>query len=984
LYFTISFYKKGLNIGNKGIGFKSVFLCTNNPVVVSKSKNFTWSFKFKVEAKNTEIDPFSYIKPCNLDIKEVKDLNEQIKLKENDQFTTLFYLPLDKPMRDMNKKDFVQKCVDKLNPNLLLFCQKLNKIEIVDKVNDTNLIYTKILDRDGKLPKRVSLNFDKIDKNQTISSRQFQYSLYEIQQEMPKSIASEEKISFENLNTKITLAFPLEICMDQTFPVYSFLPVCDLGFKFIINCYWSLTTNRESINEHSSLNEFFLDKIIDLFVEKLMNEEVLKSNLHSYIPKASMQMSLWWLTFIERIKFKLKETQKARLETQTGEIRLFNSALEKLINQSDDLKLINEKSNYLILSQNDYLVECLDYKIFSLEDLIEILAQVDLNAWKDERSEEWWQTFFETLANLHEKLLSVDLITKLRLLNIYLHVDPNAKRDSRLENENLIPMICDSGLALKYNSFWSSNIRLITYKSDFELKCLKEILKLTIFDEANLVIDLILNNHRNGNSREKGQVWIELEFIKQNFQLFELKLNSNEIKKGELLNLPIRNSDKCLFSKFTHLPNFLGLKLIQLSVLDEDKCVFIDFEEYSKTKSLEFQSILEWEEFFLNIGCRLPMLDSNVPQNVQLFDFSIYEAKEMINYALKILDLASNNREFIDFFKCLPVKAKLNKPNVIEIVEIPMNKVYGKRNETRPYIELNNEYQEELAKKFDIKFEFNNDHNEDLSEYIDNDSNTITLKNRIIPNDTNSFVNKSQLYDIEFKCFDFERNKLNFCDFRQSDMSNKYQEEDKRIEIGEKAELYFWQFLLSKYPNDADKFAWVSLCANKYLNTNKGDDKLGYDFKLEDSKEIFGIINKTYLIEVKGIGYSWSDNIKFHLSENEKKTKESAREEDYLLVLIENVLNPNKTKIASVINWSRNNIIQLESITYKAWIVKKDRGNIENNEHFNRSLQVQYAPTQFNNARTPNRHSTYNTNQRSGASNKPFSPDDDNWRRKPN
>ena len=117
----MNFFTQGLNIGNKGIGFKSVFLCTNNPAVVSKSKNFTWSFKFKVEAINSEIDPFSYIKPCNLDIKQIKDLNEQIQLKENDQFSTLFYLPLDKPMSSLNKKDFIQKCVEKLNQNLLLF-----------------------------------------------------------------------------------------------------------------------------------------------------------------------------------------------------------------------------------------------------------------------------------------------------------------------------------------------------------------------------------------------------------------------------------------------------------------------------------------------------------------------------------------------------------------------------------------------------------------------------------------------------------------------------------------------------------------------------------------------------------------------------------------------------------------------------------------------------------------------------------------------
>ena len=54
---SLSNSEKQLNthIGNKGIGFKSCFLCTNNPVIVSKP----WRFQFKVE-KNNEL---SYITP---------------------------------------------------------------------------------------------------------------------------------------------------------------------------------------------------------------------------------------------------------------------------------------------------------------------------------------------------------------------------------------------------------------------------------------------------------------------------------------------------------------------------------------------------------------------------------------------------------------------------------------------------------------------------------------------------------------------------------------------------------------------------------------------------------------------------------------------------------------------------------------------------------------------------------------------------------
>ncbi len=57
--------KLNTHIGNKGIGFKSCFLCTKNPIIVSKP---SWRFEFKIDENNM----MSFITPlafCSISCK---------------------------------------------------------------------------------------------------------------------------------------------------------------------------------------------------------------------------------------------------------------------------------------------------------------------------------------------------------------------------------------------------------------------------------------------------------------------------------------------------------------------------------------------------------------------------------------------------------------------------------------------------------------------------------------------------------------------------------------------------------------------------------------------------------------------------------------------------------------------------------------------------------------------------------------------------
>jgi len=99
-------------IGEKGIGFKSVFMVTNEPCIYSNG----FQFKFKYNKEN----PVSIIIPEWID--EVPDF---VDLQQ-----TNIVLPL-KP----EVKNEINQYIEEIHPTLLLFLRKLKVIEIEEKTN---------------------------------------------------------------------------------------------------------------------------------------------------------------------------------------------------------------------------------------------------------------------------------------------------------------------------------------------------------------------------------------------------------------------------------------------------------------------------------------------------------------------------------------------------------------------------------------------------------------------------------------------------------------------------------------------------------------------------------------------------------------------------------------------------------------------------------------------------------------------------------
>lgn len=102
-------------IGEKGIGFKSVFRVTNGPCIYSNG----FQFMFEYDEK----DPESIIRPQWVD--KIPDFVDTAQ--------TNIILPI-KP----DAISEIRQCIDQIQPSLLLFLRKLRIIEIENKNQDTH------------------------------------------------------------------------------------------------------------------------------------------------------------------------------------------------------------------------------------------------------------------------------------------------------------------------------------------------------------------------------------------------------------------------------------------------------------------------------------------------------------------------------------------------------------------------------------------------------------------------------------------------------------------------------------------------------------------------------------------------------------------------------------------------------------------------------------------------------------------------------
>ncbi len=242
-------------IGEKGIGFKSVFKVSDSPKIISNG--------FQFEFRRSDGNNLGYIVPYWLsDIPE--DANPQI---------TNIILPLRGDARE--RLDLF----DEIDSALILFLRKLQKIEIIDSVNNLSKAMTK----------SGSNGLVTVDYQDQCQCWQVIRSMFEV----PPAITEQEPRRESITNTEIVLAFPvsdtgspesIQKCANSD--IFAFLPVKKCGLKFIIQADFLLTSNREDILQGNPWNEWLVSKIPKVVIqaiEEFKGDEKLKTTFLKYI-----------------------------------------------------------------------------------------------------------------------------------------------------------------------------------------------------------------------------------------------------------------------------------------------------------------------------------------------------------------------------------------------------------------------------------------------------------------------------------------------------------------------------------------------------------------------------------------------------------------------------------------------------------------------------------------------------------------------------
>eukprot|EP00794_Sanderia_malayensis_P009471 gene9471-10459_t len=237
-------HQKGY-IGQKGIGFKSVFKVTNCPEIHSNG------FHICFDSIN---DAMGYILPEWREAGDFEDLTDYTPPSVDLPLTWKTQINL--PLREniTATKDTISRFQD-IHPSLLLFLNRLRTIIVDDRINKKCLVMNK---------KECRRNIVELTQNGVPSL------WFVVTKDIENHIRGEVKA------TDVSVAFPLDDASAasdtktkalSTQSVYAFLPLRSYGFKFLIQADFEIPSSREDIDRDSAWNQTILKELPRVVVD---------------------------------------------------------------------------------------------------------------------------------------------------------------------------------------------------------------------------------------------------------------------------------------------------------------------------------------------------------------------------------------------------------------------------------------------------------------------------------------------------------------------------------------------------------------------------------------------------------------------------------------------------------------------------------------------------------------------------------------------
>ena len=229
-------------IGEKGIGFKSVFLVTTSPHIFSNG------YHFCLPERDRETG-FGYVMPH-----WVAEPPKGLHCSQ-----THIILPLTRPDFGYNR---IEEMLLEIEPETILFLSKLREIRIKTD-SGTDFSITK---NNDAMPE-VELLVEGEKQHQSYSKTDIFLICTETVNK-PTDIRHEKREGIKD--REVSLAFPLDEDSESVGKIFAYLPVrSDTGFPFLINADFILPSSREDIQD-VPWNHWLMDCVADLVASMLL------------------------------------------------------------------------------------------------------------------------------------------------------------------------------------------------------------------------------------------------------------------------------------------------------------------------------------------------------------------------------------------------------------------------------------------------------------------------------------------------------------------------------------------------------------------------------------------------------------------------------------------------------------------------------------------------------------------------------------------
>ncbi|HEY9800029.1 MAG TPA: DUF3883 domain-containing protein [Leptolyngbyaceae cyanobacterium] len=637
-------------IGEKGIGFKSVFRISDEPQIFSNG----FQFHFKRQDDENQL---GFVTPYWI---------EAIP-KNIDSNLTNIILPLRESAKDELGK------LGEIEHTLILFLRQLKTVTIDNKVTNESHQITRF-DKNGnieieetqKLIRKKYLNRNgniEIEKTSEVIKNKHCYTLLKNKLIVPEHIQESKRENVKSIELIVAFSLQEDGSADTRLEqkVFAFLPTRSYGFKFLIQADFLVPANREDIHKDTQWNKWIRDNIATTFllaVEKFKQDSNLQKTYYNYIPLNSEIKDEFFIPVVSEIHNKLKTSEC--ILTESGKWQIPSNVVQvdeqirKLISNADLQQLLKKEYIHNEVKAKTLILESLGVKKFSFDDLLQCLQN---HEWLQKQSDNWFVQLYSYLrsCNLNDNF-DLPRIKKLKII--------------RLEN-NKLASTAETSIFFPFNhvgedSFELHFIKRTLLESTSELAVTEFLKKLGVQNAScyEIIENHILPLYKKGTWKSKiNQLLKYIFYIKDNLSEYEKEFNRRNnpysysyFKEDALKSLKefiLIKTDKNDYSspRNVYFPASYGNQNELETLLSGIQDVRFVSPEYIqdlmqiKNPSEKAEKIREWRDFFVKLGVHnVPKIDVEVSTiHHKSNKKNVYEHKYPIYTSSNILKIIESN-----------------------------------------------------------------------------------------------------------------------------------------------------------------------------------------------------------------------------------------------------------------------------------------------------------------------------------------------------